>query len=380
MVTDVVSSIAVGRLSGRHFRDYEQAISETTASFAGIGNLVEPEMRVLLKPSIVVSSDSKLSTNIELIRAVGREVVRAGAEVMIGDSPVVIGGRMERIWRESGLQSLADEEGFELVNFERSGSCSVAVNTRTYYISRPVLSADLVINLPRIQQDSYSPLYGALGNMYGVLPGFQKRFHLGVSEWSANLAEVLVDLFSVVAPGLTISEICSPFAAKSDPVESYLLASEDALAIESTVARLFGLATDQVEIISQAAEAGLGLILPIDIDPGRKPNHKSRTNYSQVFQKLGGKLSAVWSNVIDPLLWIKPNHDQSICQGCSDCVVACPTNALTYQGSGRRVKFNENLCVSCWNCLESCGKITIPIQESWVASRLLQRQRKFCAT
>lgn len=47
-----------------------------------------------------------------------------------------------------------------------------------------------------------------------------------------------------------------------------------------------------------------------------------------------------------------PFVDKSLCVGCSDCVQACPVNAISiYKG---RASIDPELCIDCKICVKTC--------------------------
>ena len=58
-----------------------------------------------------------------------------------------------------------------------------------------------------------------------------------------------------------------------------------------------------------------------------------------------------------------PEIDQSLCQGCGDCLTKCPTGALTLV-DGRVAVKPDALCVHCADCEAACprGAIHCPYE------------------
>jgi len=74
--------------------------------------------------------------------------------------------------------------------------------------------------------------------------------------------------------------------------------------------------------------------------------------------------------MITPFIWLLPKVEESECVMCGDCVTACPTNALTQNGSYPVLE--KNLCINCWCCHEMCPSKAISIDRSWLAKKLVR--------
>ncbi|NHI90957.1 MAG: 4Fe-4S dicluster domain-containing protein [Candidatus Lokiarchaeota archaeon] len=55
--------------------------------------------------------------------------------------------------------------------------------------------------------------------------------------------------------------------------------------------------------------------------------------------------------------------DNELCIECGACVSLCGVKALTY-GEDFSVKFNENKCIYCFLCVDSCPRFAIKSKES----------------
>ncbi len=65
---------------------------------------------------------------------------------------------------------------------------------------------------------------------------------------------------------------------------------------------------------------------------------------------------------MDEMMWL-PQVDASLCTGCGDCVVACPTNALSLV-DGLAVVSDPEACNYCAVCETICpvDAISLPYQ------------------
>jgi len=107
---------------------------------------------------------------------------------------------MERYWRITGLEEVCKRLDVELVNFETAGSYRRIHNGREYFIAKPVLDAELLINLPKIKTHGLTLFICAIKNLYGTIPGFTKVEYHKQAPQPSHFAELVVDIFAINQP------------------------------------------------------------------------------------------------------------------------------------------------------------------------------------
>ncbi|MCK4573418.1 MAG: DUF362 domain-containing protein, partial [candidate division Zixibacteria bacterium] len=347
-----------------------------------LDDMIRPGLTVLIKPDLDCSRPpfDGQTTHPELVAVVGRMLRNRGAKVLVGDSPIVPHGCIESVWKQTGIADVARREKLKLVSFERDGTSPVAVDSRVYYIARPVIEADLIINLPRLRPNQWSYFTGAVWNMLGVMPGFQKGLHFKKSFGSDGIASVVVDVFSIAQPIFTIMDASGfgPLNGNGNR-PSLLLASIDSVALDAVVADLAGLDPQMHSTTRLASEAGLGIgwmeaikVVGPDIGPtGRKALR------SQLESKMAW-FSRLLIRSVSPLIEMKPQRNADQCSACHTCVKNCPTSALRLGSHGETV-YIPQLCICCWRCVASCPSNAISIRQSPMAQQFLDQGRKSCA-
>jgi uncharacterized protein (DUF362 family) len=86
------------------------------------------------------------------------------------------------------------------VNFETVGSYSRTNDGREYFIAKPALDSELLINLPKIKTNGLTLFTCAIKNLYGTVPGLTKvEYHKHVPQQS-HFAELVVDIFALNQP------------------------------------------------------------------------------------------------------------------------------------------------------------------------------------
>ncbi|HWU40267.1 MAG TPA: DUF362 domain-containing protein, partial [Candidatus Acidoferrum sp.] len=136
---------------------------------------------VVIKPNILSPSAAEKGTTTHpaLIRALVTCLRKRGASCAVGDNPGMNGyAANERCARISGILDASDGS---FVNFAKE-PVRIQVQSRflkEVVVSRPILEADLLINVPKFKTHVQTRLTGAIKNMFGILVGAEKaRVHL----------------------------------------------------------------------------------------------------------------------------------------------------------------------------------------------------------
>ena len=379
MIEDLLTEVAVVRADSYEAHNVEQSIVRLLDLLGGLDRFVKRGMRVLIKPNLLSAKgpDRAITTHPELVATVARMVRDLGGRVLIGDSPAGAKTGIQRVWDETGYSDMARRNDLELVSFEASGTTPVAVDTRVYYVSKPALEADLIINMPKLKTHVLTLMTGAVKNMFGVIPGFRKGMYHKEAPTPRRFSRIVVDIFSTVQPELNIMD--AVVAMEGDGPASgtprtcgLLMASADAVALDTVAGHIIGLDPAKVHTTRMAADAGLGIgwlegvaVLGESLDSVRVRDFKLTSNRAMEF------IPKLAVDVISPFLWLRPKVDETKCTGCGDCVNSCPTKALqTLNGDGLP-SLTKELCINCWCCHEICPADAVFIDKSWLARRFI---------
>jgi len=347
-----------------------QAVAAVLAPLGGIGRFVHPGMRVLLKPNLLAAAamERAITTHPAVVRAVAELVQGAGGTVLIGDSP---GGSVKDdslVWRRSGMADVAERIGSSLVPFD--GVVWKRLDGNDYFIARPVLEADLVINLPKLKTHILTLYTGAVKNLFGAIPGTRKReVHCrapGVQEFS----RALVDVLELVRPGLTLidgvlgQEGNGPGMGGTPRRYGCLAASEDPVALDAVIARALGYRPGEVLHLAQAEHRGLGVA---DLDAVRVAGERQPLDFGTVSLPKARWYFRVPTWVGAPLrgaIRLRPRLVPSACISCLACVEACPREAIT---PGQPPLFDLDRCIGCFCCAEVCPQGAITLHRNLLA-------------
>jgi uncharacterized protein (DUF362 family)/Pyruvate/2-oxoacid:ferredoxin oxidoreductase delta subunit len=350
----------------------QSALDALLEPLGGMEAFVQPEQKVLLKPNMLSAKDPSraITTHPILVEAVAREVRRCGGVPFVGDSPGGAIRGIKRVWTNTGMEEMAERAGIELVNFEASGSKGIDFGRYTFFVSKPVLEADVIINIPKLKTHSLTLLTCAVKNMFGVIPGFRKGELHKLHPKPGEFAEMLVHLYKLVPPSLNIVDAVVAMEGNGPssgrPFElGVLLAGEDGVAIDAVASRMIGFPEGFIDTTRIAASMDLGEddIEELDlVGDGLGVRPDSFELPSNRVQKLVPRTLA---RMIAPLISVRPVIDPERCTGCGFCFESCPVKAIVPRGGVYEV--NDKRCIDCLCCHELCPESSIDIELSWLA-------------
>lgn len=322
--------------------------------------------RVLLKPNclMAVPWERGVTTHPSLVRAMVAALERRGARVEVGDNPGARGyGSSTHCFRASGL---LDAAGRHFVELGRD-TAKIRIDSRfmdQVVVSRRVLEADYVVSLPKLKTHCLTLLTGALKNMYGILAGGEKaRLHY-LAKTGNNFSELLVDVFAVRPPDLTVMD--AVVAMEGDgPSHGGLrrvgkvVASRNAVAADTVAARLMGIPTARIGYLELAAARGLGPLdrrgTTVDGDVSPVPGFRLPSTFRLgLMTALSNRL--VFNVLHRSRLRVNPHE----CVGCGECLAACPSGAM--RRAGETFVIRPDSCHQCFCCYEMCPSGAIEVR------------------
>ena len=343
----------------------------------GIEQFVQKGNRVLLKPNLLYGKapEKAVTTHPAIVREMIKIVREGGGIPSIGDSPSV--GGLLRTAEKAGIKKVADEMNCPLVEFDRPVLSAKGVGThfKQLEIDQALLEVDVIINLPKWKTHGNTLLTLGVKNLFGCIPGPRKAlWHLKTGDNHKRFAQVLVDLYQVVKPSLTVldgivgMEGNGPNSGTPIPL-GLILASDDALSIDQVVCDLLGISRKALPTNRVALEHGIGRdgieLLGERIDDVRIPHFK--------FPPLSGadwNLPGFIRRALKNALSTKPVMEEGKCVLCDRCVEICPPKAL--ERKEKRLIFDYGKCIRCFCCQEVCSEGAITIEPGW-AMRLVRR-------
>jgi uncharacterized protein (DUF362 family)/NAD-dependent dihydropyrimidine dehydrogenase PreA subunit len=315
--------------------------------------------KVLVKPNLLRASGANegIVTHPAVLGAVIQCLESRGpGEIIVGDNPGLFSyGANEASFAQTGLMDAAGgyyrnmgEDSVE-VAFDAFGMPSLGV-------SREVMDADLMISLPKFKTHGLTVVTGAIKNSYGILPGAQKAMLHRLAGSPKRFNDLVVDVFRLRVPDFFIVDAIVGMegngpASPDLRTINRLLAADNAVAMDATIARMMGLEPSRLRFLRRAVELGLGEIesdaIFIDGELQVIPDYQ--------IPPLGGEAitdNTVVQELIHNRTLLKPAADPDRCTGCGMCVDQCPVSALSLPDSLPEV--DADACITCFCCQEIC--------------------------
>ena len=311
---------------------------------------------VLVKPNILgaMPPDRHVNTHPSVVAATIAALERRGAgRILVGDnSGMRAYGSNEAAARVAGILEAA---GDRYVNLGASPVRTALESDFATHLafSREVLDCDVLVSLPKMKTHVATGITGGIKNTYGHLVGGEKtRLHRD-AVGAENFARAIVDVFQVRPPDLIILDAVvamegqGPSGGRPREV-GRLLASTNAVALDTVMAAMMGLEPRRVPMLRIAEERGLGpaALADIEIEGPFAVIPKFKT--CGVSMGFGAWISRIAAYVVVT----RPTVRRRKCVRCGSCVKACPVGAVTMTDSGPVIDYAA--CISCFCCHEMC--------------------------
>ncbi len=344
--------------------DYQNCLTAVKRAF-DLFSLKIAGKKVLVKPNVLRSAtpEESITTHPAVLEAVVDCLEQMDpAEIIVGDNPGLMGyGANEAAFRQAGLIDAARG------HYRNIGTEAVEVDFNPEYkpkvsLSRAVVEADVVVSVPKFKTHGLTVVTGGIKNSYGILPGAQKAMLHRLAGSPARFHDLVVDVFRLRVPDLFILDGVRAMEGNG-PASTDLrtvgrvLASDNAVALDATVARMMGLEPSQLGFLRRARDLGLGDYDDVEVIGTLEPIPDYK------LPPLGGEAITGSKRVVELMrsrIKLRPVADPETCTGCATCVDQCPVGALTLEDDLPRV--DAETCITCFCCQEMCPEKAIALQ------------------
>ncbi|HPV40773.1 MAG TPA: DUF362 domain-containing protein [Spirochaetota bacterium] len=313
--------------------------------------------KVFLKPNLLgmFPLENGATTNPALVSAMVRLLLDAGAKVTVGDNCGVGGyGLNERVARHAGVFDAS------LGTYKNVATATRLVKLKSRYldslvVSKDMLDADVLINLPKMKTHSLTIVTGAVKNMFGLISGAGKGKSHAAAPAGEDFGRMLAEIFSIRPPDFTVMDAVmamegnGPSAGKPKHV-GRVLASGNAVALDAVMCGIMGIRPELVNHVREASSMGHGPIDAASIEivgdmPGnmkfKLPVTVSRLRLSRIVN------SGFFANLVRSKLVL----NKELCKKCGICKKECPTGAMQMDDYPR---IDQAKCIRCLCCQELC--------------------------
>jgi len=343
------------------------AVSRAVDLVGGIGSVVKPGMKVLLKPNLLSARtpEEAVCTHPEVVRAVVRLVKGAGGIPLIGDSPGGYGANIDEVFERSGMLGVSKSEGVELVKFTASKSVDGIP------FARHIFECDSIISIPKMKTHGITLITAAVKNMYGAVVGLYKAERHSISPKEEDFAKVIAKVYAIARPHLTILDAITAMEGDGPSAGvprnlNFIMAGKDAVAIDAVAARIVGLTPLEVLVTREAYERELGEadLEKIEI-AGDNVDSFVTTNFKLPATAFYKMIPDGVVKMIAALMRFKPVIDELVCTRCRLCKLTCPVSAIEVEKESCSIDYKK--CVKCLCCQEVCPYRAIGIKRSLLA-------------
>ena len=218
--------------------------------------------KILVKPNLLAATppDYLPCSHPAVVRAVCRRLLDLGAEVRVGDSPTF--GNGAETARKIGLTKALSDLPVPIVKLDRPKWKRLSFGP-IVPISGAVLSADLIVSVPKLKAHHQTRITGAVKNVYGCVPGLRKPvLHLMYGDWGSCFERMLLELWQELPPSFSLMDAVTAMHVhgpnNGQPYDLGLLAaSRSPIALDSAVMHLLGLHPAQAPLWKTAERLGL---------------------------------------------------------------------------------------------------------------------------
>ena len=316
------------------------------------------DKRVWVKPNLLGAHlpERSVTTDPELVRCCVRGLRSRGASaVWVADNPGGgLHGDVASFLAPTGI--IEASEGC----FRSIGATPADLPLRSDVVPSvpvsPILfEADVVLNLPVFKTHALTLLTGAVKNLFGIIPGGHKaRLHEKAAT-AERFARLLVDICAAVPrPVLSIMDALRGMDGQSGPGSGRvlrigkLLASANAVALDSVMALMAGTRPAAIPMLRIAGELGLGPIDPDSIDI--IGDFERIRGFRLPVPGLAGPLVRA-SRLFYALVRHWPLLRPGLCTRCGTCAANCPVRAIVLNPLP---SVDRDRCIACFCCVETC--------------------------
>ncbi|MHB8894758.1 MAG: DUF362 domain-containing protein [Candidatus Geothermincolia bacterium] len=344
----------------------------------GMARFVRPGEKVIVKPNIACGKDSTTGavTDPEMVAEVCRMVADCGGTPTVAESPIYP-FKPDKVFRNAGYADFEARYGFPFVDIDNSEYREVRIPggkaVRHSFISHAVLTCDRLINMPVMKTHLQTVVSMSLKNIKGVVVGKQKHIvHL------QGLEEGIVDLNTLVKSDLIVMDGINGMEGVGGPTNGraveigVIVAGDNVVEVDSAGIQIMGGKPTAVDHVKLAAGRGLGRLDGFEVlgqtidsvSAARDLPKMPRLNkflVTGVSLRLWDALREPWARFTGGERVLKSSRtrpgdlviDRDKCDGCRQCLTACPVDALSYDDL---LECDDEACIRCFCCAEVCTR------------------------
>lgn len=259
----MTSSVCLLQATSYDLSVLRSSMEALLAPLGGMSAFVKPGDRVLLKPNLLTGArpTKECVTRPEIVYCVAKLVQEAGGLPFLGDGPAF--GSARGVAKANGYLPLVEELKIPIVEFSGQRYKTVGDEFDHLLLSKEVMNADVVINLPKVKSHVQITLTMGVKNLFGCVPGKMKAWwHMEAGKDADRFGQMLVETARTISPNLTILDGILGHEGNGpsggEPRELGLLAaSADVFALDRAIVAVLQVDPDRIPTVRMARRLGL---------------------------------------------------------------------------------------------------------------------------
>ena len=360
-----------------------RALEDLLSPFGGLGAFVAPSERVLVKPNFLQAAkpERAVTTHPALVLAVVDSLRDLGIhDVVVADSPATQSAR--KVARRLGLLEALEARDVPVLDLNDSILVDVSEDSvfQRLELSRAVVEADRVINLPKVKTHAQMSMTLAVKNCFGAVVGMRKAaWHMEAGRDAAFFARMVVEICRRVAPVLSIADGIVAMEGNGpgagEPRElGVLAAAPDPGVLDQLLCEIVGFPPGELPTLRAWWASGgetvedWGRCLA---GPGPQELALKGFRFARPME-VGGQPGPLQPlrRAIRRLVEVRPHVETTSCTGCASCAKHCPAEAIEMRRDGELAHIDPKICIHCFVCQEICPEGAIGVRRGLVRKLL----------
>ncbi|WP_299411491.1 DUF362 domain-containing protein [Acaryochloris sp. IP29b_bin.148] len=243
-------------------RPLRASLDAVLRPWGGMSAFVKPGDRVLLKPNLLTGSrpGKECTTRPEVVAAVAEQVMAAGGQPFMGDSPAF--GSAKGVAKANGYLPMLERLQIPIVDLHGGRYPTESETFDHLRLSKEAMEADVIINLPKVKSHVQLTMTLGVKNLFGCVPGKMKAWwHMEAGKDVNRFGEMLVETARTLAPNLTLldgiiaHERNGPSGGDPRPL-GLLAAATDVFALDRVMLEILQVDPEQVPTTAAAHRLG----------------------------------------------------------------------------------------------------------------------------
>lgn len=310
-----------------------------------------------------------ITTHPSVVKAIISYLKKYNVNIIVGDNPAT--KELTTVYKVNGTMDVIKETGVKLANNKELKVISAKEykRYRDFNVSKEMMEADILINVPKLKTHGLAYFTGAQKNLFGTIYGLEKaQWHVKSSS-PLEFGEAMADLYSAIKEemkekifinimdGIEGLEGEGPATGGNKKNANVLLGSKDAIALDRVAMEIVKLDYNKSFISLISSQRGLGIfdLNRIDIVGDNLSLFKDIKFEPAKVEEVGIRSLKFLNkhNGIKNLVLEHPVFDENKCIKCGECKKICPPGAICVKDKNIP-KVKKKTCIRCWCCQEVC--------------------------